>query len=200
MLVRQDISSPSCQHDSTAVLNNWRSASYAHNRPVTRIGARLKNVRKALRLGATDMARAALGKDASPKKVRDYANYVSRLERQKRTNISLDKLEGLARGCGLSLTAFVYSLESQTESDLKIGRPSGTTLASSILAAINDRALPAPIGTINDGLVEQSLAHALIRIATQFLHPPAPPAGTTERPRETRNPAPPAGRPQPDGV
>jgi hypothetical protein len=74
-------------------------------------GRRLRRVRDERGLDGTTVARNALGPHGSAKQYRDFANYLSRIER-KNANVSHEKLTEIAKGLGFpSMSVFWQAIE-----------------------------------------------------------------------------------------
>lgn len=79
-------------------------------------GPKLRALRERLNLDAIGVARAALGPDSTKKQQRDFANYLSRVERTS-SNVSLDMLSRIAKGMNFgSMTAFWAAVEQSSDS------------------------------------------------------------------------------------
>lgn len=124
----------------------------AYNAAVQGFGSRIRSVRQRRKLKMTDVAREALGRDASKVDVRDFANYLSKveLEHPDAQNPSLDKLEQIAAGLGLTLSAFFLHLEQSQNSSLIAISEKGK---DPTVLVDDARALSAPLVVDANGLV-----------------------------------------------
>lgn len=71
-------------------------------------GRRVRAVREAGELQQMQIARAVTTTERAAK---SFSNYLSRIERGDEENPSLDKIESIARGMGLTLSAFFLAIE-----------------------------------------------------------------------------------------
>lgn len=117
-------------------------------------GQALQQVLGGLKL--TAIAQRALGERATKKRVRDFANYISRIAHDHVPNVGLDKLRLIAKGLDLSLSSFFARIEAlQTTanpSDNQVGSP---TLTST--------------GVLRDEATTQSAPPKLEYVTTRYL-------------------------------
>lgn len=103
-----------------------------YHRRVDDLGQRLRAVREAHDLQQMEIARKVV---TSPRAAKSFSNYLSRIERGDETNPSLNVLEQIAMGMGLSLSAFFTQLERPAaawrDSSLHTRAAVGDTAASS---------------------------------------------------------------------
>ena len=102
----------------TAELSEPYGVLCLYNAGVNGLGKKLQRLRKERALTGPAIAKRALGAEASQKQIKSFANYLSRLERGREDNPSLQLLEQLARGFGeRTLSSFVIQLERRTSTD-----------------------------------------------------------------------------------
>ena len=94
-----------------------------------RFGRRLRALREHLELQQTAIARRVRTTEVE---VKSFANYLSRLEQGEQDNPSLDMLEQIAKGMGLTLVDFFVQLERGTRTDLPEAQQSATTAGTSV--------------------------------------------------------------------
>jgi transcriptional regulator with XRE-family HTH domain len=105
-----------------------------YNARVQGFGGRVRKLRVERKLQMTDVARAAItSATATAEDVRDFANYLSKIELEKpeACNPSLELLEQIAKGMGLRLSQFFLQIERQTDGDLPAGAVSDHDAATS---------------------------------------------------------------------
>lgn len=88
-------------------------------------GDRFRQVRESLNLTQIRVARQAFDPDEPEGK--EFNNTISKLEKGRLTNPTLDTLERLARGCGLTLPDLMRRM---AEAGTKVSLPSGITRES----------------------------------------------------------------------
>lgn len=108
------------------------------------LGARVRRLRQQAGISGAQMARNAIGKQASDDEVKAYVDRLSKLERGEpgHTNPTLERLELLAAGLRLSLGTFFAQLE--------VSSPTGPT-ATSVQPVPTD-----PVRAIDEGLAQLS--------------------------------------------
>lgn len=117
----------------------------AYPSAVEKLGQKLRALRERLELQQTAIARRVR---KTEREVKSFGNYLSRVERGDPTvqNPSLEMIEDIARGMGLTLSVFFSQLEAPSESPLQPQKQSATTkegtIESSLLGAADDRSLP----------------------------------------------------------
>lgn len=82
-------------------------------RTVDDFGERLKQVRVRMKLDQIEVARVATERDELPNPT-SFANQISRWENGRELNPSLEALEKLARGLGITLSNFFTRIETQS--------------------------------------------------------------------------------------
>lgn len=89
-------------------------------------GEQIRRVREQLSLGGAMMARRVYGEDAHPKVLSRYADQLSKMERGEKghQNPTLDRLELLAKGMGLTLAQLFARLETLSDENRHVGEQS----------------------------------------------------------------------------
>lgn len=166
----------------------------AYTADVDDLGKKLKALREARGLRPKAIARQALGDGTHATKLRDFANYLSRMERGRETNPSLSMLEQLANGFGYAdVVRFLTDLHNPPLRTVEVqadNRPPATDASGQPLRAEHEHhpvsPPPAPIiFTLADDVYERigyTIAAALASSATRPPTRKRVPSGHAARP------------------
>lgn len=152
------------------------STTYAYNPAVDDFGNRLRLLRGALNLKNTVIAERALGEESTEDQRKDFANYLSRMQRGHKAaqNPGLSTLEMIAKGMDLTLWKFLLRIEGGTDADLHGVLESTTTR------------IPANIGRQNSSLSSDDHA-LLIRLSRIFVAAASATPAAREQDKKTRH-------------
>jgi transcriptional regulator with XRE-family HTH domain len=152
-------------------------------------GRRVRAVREARDLQQMEVARAVAKTESQAK---SFSNYLSRIERGDEDNPSLDKIEQIAKGLGLSIFAFFRQLERPTRespdelrtSALRTGKPLVNDAAAQTPEEGSADAAPQQIDRLAERFARSLVEHVNRGLAEGDR--PAPKTGGTKSPRGRR--------------
>lgn len=110
---------------------------------------------------AADVARRGLGDKATPNQIRNFANYIARMERgeKKVQNPTFKVLERLARGLGVTVTDLV----AQVEGVPTLLRAQRGNLGPTELASAVESDTPPKADSLHDAEAQQALVDSALR-------------------------------------
>lgn len=184
------------------MLSPYSAISCAYTPLVKQFGARLRALRKRIQPNGMELARMVLGEKAGTEKLRDYANYLSRVERGDVENVGLEWLTDLANVLTHgSLSEFFLQLEQAKDlRDSSLTEKGGQDKSVKTRTGTPFNAPSDPVSAAStEQLVREQVAQALVMAGSRLKGPIDVAAGAPEQTRRSDSTVVSASRKKPAG-